>query len=228
VAHPVSAAALLLLADGRTPTGGHAHSGGLEAAVEEDGLAPSEVPAFLAGRLEGVIAAEAGLAVAAARAARIDDLEALAVLDDEALARVVVPALRAAASRLGRQLLRTATTVWPHAAIIARYAGSSDHTPRCVAHGVVAAAAGLDDRGTALALLHEEAGTVAGAAVRLLPVDPAVATRWIARSGPRLEALADAAAAARLPPERLPAGFAPAIELRAVRHAEREGRLFAT
>lgn len=223
----MSVAGLLLLADGRTPTGGHAHSGGLEAAVEE-GLAVAEVPAFLAGRLHGVAAAEAGLAVAAARAARARDLDALERLDAEAQARVVVPALRAASSRLGRQLLRTAATVWPDAAVVRDYRARSGPSPRPVAHGVVAAAAGLEDREAALALLHEEAATVATAAVRLLPVDPAVATRWIAGVGPLREALAASAAAARCPPERLPGGFAPSIDLRAARHAEREGRLFAT
>ncbi len=57
--------ALWLLADSRLPTGGHAHSGGLEAAVRR-GLvrAPDDVAAWLAGRVP-----TAGLVTAAAAAA---------------------------------------------------------------------------------------------------------------------------------------------------------------
>jgi urease accessory protein len=59
------APALWLLADSRLPTGGHAHSGGLEAAVRR-GLvrAPDDVAAWLAGRVP-----TAGLVTAAAAAA---------------------------------------------------------------------------------------------------------------------------------------------------------------
>jgi urease accessory protein len=59
------APALWLLADSRLPTGGHAHSGGLEAAVRR-GLvrSPDDVAAWLAGRVP-----TAGLVTAAAAAA---------------------------------------------------------------------------------------------------------------------------------------------------------------
>jgi urease accessory protein len=59
------APALWLLADSRLPTGGHAHSGGLEAAVRR-GLVrvPDDVAAWLAGRVP-----TAGLVTAAAAAA---------------------------------------------------------------------------------------------------------------------------------------------------------------
>src|ERR1700722_16264231 len=104
--------AVLLLTDSRFPAGGYAHSGGLEAAVE-DGLTAHELPGFLAGRLRGVSGPEACIAVAAGRAARSADLAALARLDLEAVARCPSAPLRAVASRLGAQLLRTAATVWP-------------------------------------------------------------------------------------------------------------------
>ncbi|HWR48246.1 MAG TPA: urease accessory protein UreF, partial [Pseudonocardiaceae bacterium] len=55
--------ASLLLADSRLPTGGHAHSGGVEAAVERGLLHDAaDLALFLAGRLRGtgsVIAAVA-------------------------------------------------------------------------------------------------------------------------------------------------------------------------
>ncbi len=56
---------LWLLADSRLPTGGHAHSGGLEAAVRRGMVrAPDDVVAWLAGRVP-----TAGLVTAAAAAA---------------------------------------------------------------------------------------------------------------------------------------------------------------
>ncbi|MGF7237213.1 MAG: urease accessory protein, partial [Frankia sp.] len=60
-----SATALLLLADGRLPAGGHAHSGGLEPAVADGSVRTlDDLAAFLSGRL-----ATAGLVSAAFAAA---------------------------------------------------------------------------------------------------------------------------------------------------------------
>ena len=112
--------------------------------------------------------------------------------------------------------------------MLADYRGESAATPRPVAFGVVAAAAGLDDRPLAEAYLYEDATTVTAAAVRLLPVDSALTARWLVEAAPLLEALADEAAGSDGDPRSLPAGFAPALELRSLAHAAREGRLFAS
>ena len=74
------ATALLLLADGRLPAGGHAHSGGLEAAVAAGRVHDlATLEAFLRGRLAtaGLVAA-AFAAAAAASAARAGDPAGLA------------------------------------------------------------------------------------------------------------------------------------------------------
>jgi urease accessory protein len=218
---------LLLLTDARFPAGGYAHSGGLEAAVE-DGLGVHDVPLFLTGRLRGVTSAESCLAVAAARATRARDVERLLVLDLEALARCPSPPLRAAGSRLGAQLLRSAAVVWPSEGMIERYRGASEATPRPVAFGVVGAAAGLTDLELAQAYVYEDATTVTTAAARLLPVDAAVTARWLVEAGPTVERLAQEAAAIGDDVRQLPGGFAPALELDSLAHATREGRLFAS
>ncbi len=215
---------LLLLTDARFPAGGYAHSAGLEAAVE-DGLGVGGVSRFLAGRIRGVAASEAVVAVAAGRAR---DVESLLALDLEAAARCQSPPLRAAASRLGSQLLRTAATVWPGERLLAAYREASTTTPRPVAFGAVAAVAGLDDLDTARAYLYEDAATVTTAAVRLLPVDGATAARWLLDAGPELERAALDAASAGDDPRWWPGGFAPALELGSLAHAAREGRLFAS
>ena len=219
--------ALLLLSDGRFPAGGYAHSGGLEEAVEE-GLVGHEVPRFLRDRLAAVSGPECTLALAAARGARAGDLTALAELDAEAEARLPSPPLRAASRRLGAQLLRTASTVWPESTLIGAYRRQSETTPRPVAFGVVAAAAGLDDRPAAAAYLYEEATLITAAAVRLLPLDAAETARWLIAAEPLLDALAAAAVAFAGAAADLPSSFAPALELRSLTHSAREGRLFAT
>ena len=76
----------------------------------------------------------------------------------------------------------------------------------------------------AFAYLYEEASSITTAAVRLLPIDGAAAARMLVEAEPEIERLA-AEAALR---ERLPGGFAPALELGSLAHAAREGRLFAS
>lgn len=219
--------ALLLLSDARFPAGGYAHSGGLEAAVEE-GLQVHEVSSFLTDRLVAVSGPECALAVAAARAARSDDLAALAELDAEAEARLPSPPLRIASRRLGAQLLRTAATVWPESIVVRAYREASTITARPVAFGVVGAAAGLADDEVAGAYLYEEAAMIAAAAVRLLPLDAAESVRGLLDAEPLLDSLAAEAVRPVASARELPPSFAPALDLRSLSHAAREGRLFAT
>ncbi|HUC15273.1 MAG TPA: hypothetical protein VMS00_12540, partial [Acidimicrobiales bacterium] len=95
-------ATLLLVADGRFPAGGYAHSGGLEEAVKA-GRVHDEATllAFLAGRLQTAGVVEAHLAVAAwsacAPAAALGEAFASAAVrrvDAEAAARCPSAALR--------------------------------------------------------------------------------------------------------------------------------------
>src|SRR3954462_9752386 len=185
----------LLLADSRFPSGAYAHSLGLEQAVAE-GL--TDVPAFLRARLRLVGEADARFAVEARRGN---------VLEQEWCARCPSPVLRDAARRLGAQLLRSAAAIWPV---------PQSRLPRPLALGVVAAAAGLDDETTALLSLYDDAATVASAALKRLPLDPAVTSRWVA--GPPPDAIARDVAADHGP---LPAPAAVGLELAAAVHAER-------
>jgi urease accessory protein UreF len=68
---------LLLLADGRLPTGGHVHSGGVEEAVTDGRITRlSDLRAYLTGRLWTTGVVDAGLAVAAARLAAVSGADA--------------------------------------------------------------------------------------------------------------------------------------------------------
>ncbi|MHB1534711.1 MAG: urease accessory UreF family protein, partial [Acidimicrobiales bacterium] len=80
---------LLLLADGRLPAGGHAHSGGLEEAVAAGRVSDAQdLAAHLRGRLSTTGRMDAALAAAAARPGAADRV------NREALARCASPALR--------------------------------------------------------------------------------------------------------------------------------------
>ncbi|OAA26201.1 urease accessory protein [Frankia sp. EI5c] len=229
-------AALLLLSDSRLPAGGHAHSGGVEAAVlggHITGL--TDLADFLRGRLatSGLLAA--AFAAAVCRAVRLAErtrtdtplAEILAAFDEEVDARTPSPAQRAASRAQGRALLRVARAAWP-----VHSPPSPPH--HCVALGLAAAAAGLEPHDAALAAAHVAVNGPATAAVRLLGLDPLAVTGVLARLAPAVDdtaAEADAAAAdaaALGVAAGLPAGSAPHLDLLAERHRTAEVRMFTS
>lgn len=221
---PMSRAALLVLADGRFPAGGHAHSGGAEAAVVAGRIRNADdLAAFCRGRLH-----TAGLTAAALAAAAAHGHDPLA-LDEAADARTPSPALRAVARKLGRQLMRAARATWPSeeldALALARPRGA--HQP--VVLGLTARAAGLGPEDAAHCAAYEAVGGPATAVVRLLSLNPFDATAVLARLAPELDRVAErAAAAARGPLGELPAGSSPLLDIAAEAHAGRPVRLFAS
>jgi urease accessory protein len=219
-------AVAMLLADSRFPAGSYAHSLGLEQAVAE-GLGVDEVAPFIAARLRLVGRADAGLTVAARRAAQAGDDGVLAQLDGEHGARCPSPVLREQARRLGSQLLRSAATAWPDPAID-RYRAASRATPRPVALGVVGAAGGLDDTEVATVALYDDAATVASAALKLLGLDPALTARWLARLAPAIQSTAREVADDVRPLADQPPPAAAGLELAAARHATRTERFFVS
>jgi urease accessory protein len=226
--------AALLLADGRFPAGGHVHSAGVEEAVADGRITDvASLEAYVTGRLATTGLTEAALAAATARrvagAAGEALGAALAELDAEADARVAAPALRAASRRLGRQLARVAGRCWPHP-VLAALAGSCPqgaHQP--VALGAAGVAAGLGAADVARLAVHHATTTPAQAAVRLLGLDPyAVAALTAALDAEGERTVAEALAAAEGPLAELPARTGPLVEIAAVAHERRDGRMFAT
>jgi urease accessory protein len=219
----------LLLADARTPSGGHAHSGGLEAALAA-GLALEEVPAFMRARLRTVGLVEAAFAALATRAKTVDELLAL---DLELAARTPAEPLRRAARVLGAGLLRTACAWWPEAQPLAGYRADSLLTPRPVALGAVARAAALSPLAAARLSLYDDAATVASAAVKLAALDAAVASGWLVSLAGEIDRLASSASEserrlASSAGERGPSTCTPLLDRRAEAHAGAERRLFAS
>ncbi|WP_369216575.1 urease accessory protein UreF [Streptomyces flavofungini] len=224
----MSRAALLVLADGRFPAGGHAHSGGAEEAVKAGRITgAASLEDFCRGRLHtsGLVSAS----LAAAAALGVDPV----ALDAAADARTPSPALRSAARRLGRQLMRAARATWPHPELdaLARRFPKGAHQP--VVLGLAARAAGLGPEDAAYCSAYEGISGPATATVRLLSLDPFDATGVLARLAPELDLLAlrAAEAAGRVLAEgvdALPAASAPLLEVGAEAHAGWPVRLFAS
>ncbi|GGQ84239.1 urease accessory protein UreF [Couchioplanes azureus] len=231
---------LLMLADGRFPSGGHAHSGGLEAAVAAGRVTGVvELEDFLRGRLATAGPVAATFAAAAHRAvggaasgadsggaARRG--AALALLDVELDARTASPTLRLASRRQGRALLRAGRVAWP-SPVYDEAPRHPDGYHHPIALGLTAAAAGLTVGQTALIGAYGIVNGPASAAVRLLGLDPYRIQALLARLAGACDAIARTAAAdAARPPADLPATTAPLADISAEVHATWEVRLFAS
>ncbi|MBY8338663.1 urease accessory protein UreF [Streptomyces sp. KC 17012] len=224
----MSRAALLVLADGRFPAGGHAHSGGAEAAVRAGRITGgASLEEFCRGRLHTAGLVAASLAAAAVLGVRVGELDAAAD------ARTPSPALRAVARKLGRQLMRAARATWPSDELdaVAREFPKGAHQPLVL--GLAARAAGLGALDAAHCAAYESVSGPASAVVRLLSLDPFEATGVLARLAPEVDRVADRAveAARGVVAEGvgvLPAASAPLLEIGAEGHAGWGVRLFAS
>jgi urease accessory protein len=230
---PAAIPALLLLADGRFPAGGHVHSGGVEAAVADGRVGDlASLEAFTAGRLRTTGLVEAALAAATvhrlsghATVAR----DTLAELDTEADGRILPAPLRQASRRLGRQLLRSSTRCWPSLLLDTASTVTQSGLHQPVALGTVARVVGIDPLGAAQLALHHAVATPTQAAVRLLGLDPFGSVAIAARLSPLVEHLAGVAAdAAWGPLAGLPAVSSPLLEIAAVEHHRWDSHMFAT
>ncbi|WP_242452513.1 urease accessory protein UreF [Rhodococcus rhodnii] len=215
---------LAMLADARLPTGGHAHSAGLEPAILA-GLAANprrlhEIPDLARTRLRTITTVEAAAAVAA-RAAWLRGEYDLSGVETAWCARTPSAAMRDTARQLGRGYLRLARGLWPDA-----FAGFTSERPvRPVVLGVVGAVAGLDARQVALLVGYDDVQTIASAALKLVPLDPAQAMRWVLDLHPDIAAMADEIAHVESPGD-IPARSAPVLDDHAEAHARTTRRLF--
>ena len=223
---------LLLLADSRLPSGGHGHSGGVEALVDR-GLLRSvdDLALFLDGRIRtgGRVAAAAAAAACALACNAVADW---APWDAAVSARTPSAALRAASRTQGAALLRTASLAFPTPAVAALRALPRVHHPLVL--GAAAAAAGADPAAAAKLALHHLVGGASTAAVRLLGLDPLRVTAvaaGVARAADPVAAEAAALAAAAVAagdPTLLPTEGSPLTDVLAELHRASEATLFAS
>lgn len=204
---------LMLLADARLPVAGHTQSAGLEPAVVE-GL--QDVPSYLTLRLRTVTRVEASTAVVALHHLRAGlDLEAV---EGAWARRTPSPAMRATSRSTGKALLRLATRLW--------HVELAPGTPRAIVLAACADRCGLSPASLARLIGYDDVQTVCSAALKLLPLDPAVTTGWVLEALPAVASLAAQAAPLTAPAE-IPAASAPQIEVWAEAHAATTRRLFS-
>ena len=228
---------MLLLADGRFPAGGHAHSAGVEAAVTDGRLRDeTDLEAWLWGRAAAVGRVDAALAAMTAvqlAAASGDGMagaqEALRALDAEGAARVPARPLRDVSRRLGRRLAIVGGRCWPGPAIAALEPALPAGAVAPVALGAVCVAAGADARDAAGLSLHHTLTTSAQAAVRLLGLDPFAVAALVAHVGAASGWVVDEAVdVAHRVIADLPARAEPLVEIASIAHASADTRMFAS
>ncbi len=215
---------LMMLSDARLPTGAHTQSAGLEAAINA-GMPGSEVPQYIAARLRTVVAVEAGAAVVARYVALGPEPNAgLAKVDRAWRARTISRALRDSSVLLGRGYRRLVTRLWPdHRAAVALTALAQPCRP--VVLGVAAACAGLGSGQLAGLVGYDDAQTVAAAALKIRPMDPVEATRWVIQAHGGIQAMVSHVQGLTDPID-IPAFGAPLVEQWAEIHATTTQRLF--
>ncbi|WP_374976459.1 urease accessory protein UreF [Microbacterium trichothecenolyticum] len=220
---PLSAStAALLLADARLPSGGHAHSAGVEPAVMA-GVDASHLGALLHGRAETTTLVEAGTAVAA-RHARLagGDLDAV---EAAWAARTPSEAQRDAARVLARGYLRVGGTLLPGDEVIAVWRARPSPPPRPCVLGVIAAGLDIAPRELARLVVYEDMQAAAAAVLKLEPRDPLELVSLVAELCSGVEDRL-AAIAAITDPTEIPALTAPQSEAWAEAHARSTRRLF--
>ena len=219
---------LLHFADSAFPTGGYAHSFGLESYCAS-GLVTDRagLEAFLLAQLEGAAGpGDATAAVAALRATARGDVDACAGIDETLEAMKPVQEFREGSRQMGRQTLRVGATLTGDprlAAYLDRVQSGERPGHHAVAFGMVGGALGWDGEAAASAFLYSATALLIGAALRLLRMGQTDGQRVLWALAPVIQRLAGEAAAgdaANL------WSFAPGIEIQGMRHPRLTTRLF--
>jgi len=214
--------AAMLLADARLPSGGHAHSAGVEPA-HMAGVGAPQLAALLRGRASTTTLVEAGTAVAA-RHSRVTggDLDAV---EAAWAARTPSRAQRDAARLLARGYLRVGGELLPGDEVIDAWRARATPPPRPCVLGVIAAGLEMPPLELARLVVYEDMQAAAAAVLKLEPRDPldlvSLVVDVCAEIDDDLLAIA-----AITDPDDIPAASAPQSEAWAQAHARSTRRLF--
>ena len=223
--------ALLQIADSAFPSGGFAHSYGLEQALRQ-GLVQdvAGLEAFVTSVLtQSVATCEARATYAAARAARDGDIERIVAIDRALLRTRAASELRAAGLQTGRRLVEEASLGAGEPALQGyAEAVAADQTLGCypVAFGVVNAALGAEPDEIPAALMLSSANALLQAAMRLGRISHRDAQAILHRLRPLIVELSEAVVADGTSPTLR--AFHPLQEIASMRHERAEARLFAS
>ncbi|HEY7039535.1 MAG TPA: urease accessory protein UreF [Methylomirabilota bacterium] len=219
---------LLHFADSAFPTGGYAHSFGLERYCQAGIVRDRHgLERFLVMQLEGSGGpCDATAAAGALRAVDRGDLEAGRRLDEALEAMKVVKEFREGSRQMGRQTLRVAAALTGDRRLAAYLDEvNADRAPghHAIAFGMVAGALGWDAEGAAIAFLYSTTALLVGAALRLLPMGQLEGQTVLWRLHPVIERVGREAA------ERAPDdlwSFTPGLDIQGMLHERLEARLF--
>jgi urease accessory protein len=219
---------LLHFADSAFPTGGYAHSFGLETYCQAGLVRGREdLERFLVAQIEGSAGpCDATAAASTLRAAAREDLQACREVDATLEAMKPVKEFREGSRQMGRQTLRVEAALTGEARLV-RYAADLDTglAPghHAVAYGLAAAALGWEPVAAATAYLYSTTALLTGAALRLLSMGQMEGQRVLWALHPVIERVAQEAAARDA---RDLWSFAHGIEIAGIQHAALEMRLF--
>lgn len=214
----------MLLADARLPSGGHAHSAGVEPALRA-GMAIEDLPGLLHARASTTSFVDAGAAVVARHLALTEQPSTLTRVEHAWEARTIAPAQREAGRLLGRGLLRLGLRLWPESAALVHLESWRPPASRAVVLGVIAAEAGMDPLDLCRVVIYDDAASAAAAVLKLEPRDPASVTIWVAETCAAIDDLLRTLVPLT-DPDDIPVAGAPEAEGWAEAHALLNQRLF--
>lgn len=239
---------LLHLCDSLFPTGGFAHSGGLETATNDGRVASAEdLRQWMDVVLDDCLGRSDALAVVLAWRASterrpddpegLDALDSLDILDTEVHALRPSSAARAASRAMGARLLKTWREIHPELAPGSPLSGPAGGSagPRTadarltlpVAFGCVCASAGIDARAAAEGYIYTRLAATVSSAMRLMPIGQTDAHALLARTLARVPATLDAIEERVARGDR-PGAFAPAFDIATMAQQHVRSRMFLT